>query len=74
MKWHELSVLFLIVWEDYPVWSSMGVFDKARNVSHLGEPTGRPYICLACEASFDLQHHACPDCGGYDIRRAKWVE
>jgi rRNA maturation endonuclease Nob1 len=56
------------------MWSSMGVFDKARNVSHLGEQTGRPYICLACEASFDLQHHACPACGGYDIRRAKWVE
>jgi len=52
----------------------MGVFDKARNVSHFGEQTTCPYICLSCEASFDLQHHSCPACGGYDIRRAKWVE
>jgi len=52
----------------------MGVFDKARTVSHLGEQTRRPYVCLSCDESFDLQYHSCPTCGSYDIRRAKWVE
>lgn len=56
------------------MWSPMGVFEKARSVSHLGEPKGRPYVCIGCETLFDLQHHSCPACGGYDIRRAKWVE
>ncbi|WP_167768365.1 hypothetical protein [Haloarcula amylovorans] len=55
-------------------WSSMGVFDKARNVSQLGEQDRCPYICLECEESFEVQYHSCPVCEGYDIRRAKWVE
>jgi len=57
------------------MWSSMGVFDKARDVSHLGEPDGDcPYLCMRCEASLQVQYHSCPACGGYDIRRAKWVQ
>ena len=51
----------------------MGVIDMARTVSHLGEPAGCPYVCLACETSFELQHHCCPVCGGYDVRLAKWL-
>jgi len=56
------------------MWSSMGVFDKARDVSHLGEPDGdSPYLCMRCEATLQVQYHSCPACGGYDIRRAEWV-
>ena len=35
-----------------------------------GHPT---YVCLACESGFDVQHHSCPVCGSYDLRRARWV-
>jgi len=52
----------------------MGVFDKTTAVPHLGNDERRPYMCLVCEASFDVQYHACPACGSYDVRRAKWVE
>ncbi|QGA83736.1 Uncharacterized protein LC1Hm_2703 [Halomicrobium sp. LC1Hm] len=50
------------------------MFDKARNVSHLGDTDGDcPYLCMRCEAAFQVQYHSCPACGGYDIRRAEWV-
>jgi rRNA maturation endonuclease Nob1 len=47
----------------------MGVFDNASN----DDVAGREYVCLSCEQRFDVQYHACPACGGYDVRRAKWV-
>jgi rRNA maturation endonuclease Nob1 len=55
----------------------MGVLDRAKSISGLG--TGDdgevpPYICLACETGFEVQHHSCPACGSFDIRRSKWVE
>jgi rRNA maturation endonuclease Nob1 len=54
----------------------MGVLDRAKSISGLG--TGEdgdppPYICLACETEFEVQHHSCPACGSFDIRRSKWV-
>lgn len=52
----------------------MGVFDMARDGPHLGGQDGRPYTCISCDESFDVQYHSCPVCGGYDIRRTKWVE
>jgi hypothetical protein len=55
------------------MWSSMGVFDRAKDVSHLGEPEGRPYLCMRCETALEVQYHSCPVCDGYDIRRTKWV-
>jgi ribosomal protein L37AE/L43A len=55
-------------------WSSMGVFDKAKTVSHLGAEERGPYICLECEESFEVLYHSCPVCDAYDVRRAKWVE
>ena len=51
----------------------MGVFDKAKGVSHLGTPEGRPYVCMGCEASLEVQYHSCPVCGAYDVRRTKWL-
>jgi rRNA maturation endonuclease Nob1 len=52
----------------------MDVFDKAKVVSGLGKQQRRPYLCLSCRTAFEIQYHSCPACGGYDIRRAKWVE
>lgn len=51
----------------------MGVFNRAKNASHLGTPEGCPYVCMGCEAALEVQYHSCPTCGGYDIRRTKWL-
>jgi rRNA maturation endonuclease Nob1 len=54
----------------------MGVLDRAKEISGLAdsEDEPEPYVCLSCEATFEVQHHSCPECGGYDIRRKKWLE
>jgi len=51
----------------------MGVLERAKRVSGLSSPESLPYVCLSCETRFNVQYHTCPACGGYDIRRAKWV-
>jgi hypothetical protein len=51
----------------------MGVFDRAKHGSYLGAPEGCTYICMGCEAVFEVQYHSCPSCGGYDVRRTKWI-
>lgn len=51
----------------------MGVFNRTKNGSHLGTPEDSPYICMGCEAVFEVQYHSCPACGGYDVRRTKWL-
>jgi rRNA maturation endonuclease Nob1 len=55
---------------------AMGVFDRAKEVSGISrsEDESFPYVCLACEAGFDVQHHRCPVCGSFDVRRTKWVQ
>lgn len=54
----------------------MGVLDRAKEVSGISgsEDESLPYVCLACEAGFDVQHHRCPVCGSFDVRRTKWVQ
>jgi rRNA maturation endonuclease Nob1 len=54
----------------------MGVLDRAKEVSGLAdsEDESLPYICLACETTFEVQHHACPVCGSFDVRCSKWVQ
>jgi rRNA maturation endonuclease Nob1 len=54
----------------------MGVIDKAKAVSGFSETQEetRPYVCLACETTFEVQHHRCPVCGSFDVRCAKWVQ
>jgi len=56
----------------------MGVLDRALAIPGLdtGEEEEDPpaYVCLACETGFEVQHHSCPTCGSFDIRRSKWVE
>lgn len=37
------------------------------------ESVDRPYRCLRCRASFELQHHVCPECGSYTVERDLWV-
>lgn len=55
---------------------AMGVLDRAKEVSKIRAPESEdevPYVCLACETAFEVQHHRCPVCGSFDIRFAKWV-
>jgi rRNA maturation endonuclease Nob1 len=52
----------------------MGVLDRASAIPGLGTEEQPPYVCLACETGFEVQHHRCPACGSFDIRRSKWVE
>jgi rRNA maturation endonuclease Nob1 len=53
---------------------AMGVLERAKEVSGISTEDGElPYVCLACETPFDVQHHSCPVCGSFDVRRAKWV-
>jgi len=51
----------------------MGVFTGANDASRLGNFDGRPYICMGCEAAFEVQYHSCPSCGVFDVRRAEWL-
>ena len=54
----------------------MGVLDRAKKVSgiagHVDESL--PYVCLACETTFEVQHHSCPVCGSFDVRYSRWVQ
>ena len=55
---------------------AMGVLNRAKRVSGMSESGEErlPYVCLACQASYVVQHHSCPVCGCFDLRRSKWVE
>jgi rRNA maturation endonuclease Nob1 len=54
----------------------MGVLDRAWEASGFDESSDetRPYVCLACETGFEVQHHTCPTCGSFDIRCSKWLQ
>lgn len=52
----------------------MGVFERAEGRSSRGAPEREPYVCVSCEAAFEVQYHSCPVCGSYDVRRAKWLD
>ncbi|SDJ80400.1 hypothetical protein SAMN05216226_109147 [Halovenus aranensis] len=54
----------------------MGVFDRAKAASGLSIDTEEalPYVCLSCGATYEVQHHHCPDCGSFDIRCSRWVQ
>ncbi len=54
----------------------MGVLEKAKKVSGISkdDEEGPLYVCLACEAAFEVQHHTCPVCGSFDVRHSKWVQ
>jgi len=52
----------------------MGVFDRGTFRSGPDEADVLPYLCLSCETPHPVQFHSCPDCGSYDVRRAKWVD
>lgn len=32
------------------------------------------YVCLSCGTGFEVQHHVCPVCESFDVRRSKWVQ
>lgn len=49
----------------------MGTLDRVMEA--FGEDDARPeYACLACENGYDVQHHVCPECGGYSVERIDW--
>jgi len=54
----------------------MGVFDKAKSMSGMSVSADEtmPYVCLDCEAGFEVQYHRCPECEGFDVRCARWVQ
>jgi rubrerythrin len=54
----------------------MGVFERAKSASGLtgGAEETTPYVCLACGAAYEVQHHRCPNCESFDIRYSKWVQ
>mgnify|MGYP000109066845 FL=1 len=48
--------------------------DRLLKLAGLGpretsEATDRtaPYACLGCGATYDVQYHVCPECGGYSV-------
>ncbi|MCU4719101.1 hydrogenase maturation nickel metallochaperone HypA [Halobacteria archaeon HArc-curdl5-1] len=51
----------------------MGVLDRAARLAR-GDSEPHPYRCMSCGADLSVQYHSCPECGGYDIRAAKWVD
>jgi hypothetical protein len=70
---YELSSLFLLAASLTTDVVMMGVLERAKRASGLSSPKALPYVCLGCETRFTVQYHACPVCGTYDVRRAKWV-
>ncbi|MFB6252194.1 MAG: hypothetical protein ABEI27_11025 [Halobellus sp.] len=32
-----------------------------------GTEESAPYACVGCGATFDVQHHVCPECGGFSV-------
>jgi hypothetical protein len=52
----------------------MGVLDRAKEVSGFAADTQpSPFVCLDCETPLDVQHHTCPVCESFDVRREKWI-
>lgn len=54
----------------------MGVLERAKEVTGFADTDGSrlPYVCVACETSFEVQHHTCPACGSFDVRQSEWVQ
>jgi len=49
----------------------MGTLDRV--LEHFSvEDAPHEYVCLACETGYDVQHHVCPECGGYSVERTDW--
>ncbi len=33
---------------------------------------GESYVCRSCETGFEMQHHVCPECGGFSVDSTEW--
>lgn len=51
----------------------MGTFLRLKQYLTGTQNPDAQYVCLACETRFEAQPQVCPECGGYDIRRAEWT-
>jgi len=50
----------------------MGTLQRVVDRLRDDEPAPPDYTCLACNDGFDVQHHVCPNCGGYSVERNDW--
>jgi rRNA maturation endonuclease Nob1 len=49
----------------------MGTLDRV--IERFANEAPQPeFACLTCDASYDVQHHVCPRCGGYSVERNDW--
>jgi len=48
----------------------MGVGVTSRIKSLMGVGDDHDFECVACGRGFDANRQVCPECGGFDIRRA----
>ena len=47
-----------------------GPFGRLMTLAGFREQT-RPYVCVSCGASYDVQYHVCPECGGYSVEHSQ---
>jgi rRNA maturation endonuclease Nob1 len=52
----------------------MSVLDTLREQFAGNDTTELPYERRACETRFTVQYQVCPECGGYTIDRAEWMD
>lgn len=47
----------------------MAAIDRLKRLANRDSAEPGVYVCRGCEASFDVQYHVCPACGGYSVDR-----
>jgi rRNA maturation endonuclease Nob1 len=52
----------------------MSILSELRDQFTANDATELPYECQACGTQFAVQHQVCPECGGYTIDRAEWMD
>lgn len=38
------------------------------------DPVEKPYQCAKCGEKLSVRYQECPECGGYTIDRADWID
>jgi len=50
----------------------MGTLDRVVARLLDDDDTRADYVCRNCDTALDVQHHVCPECGGYSVERTDW--
>jgi rubrerythrin len=53
----------------------MSPFERVREgLRAVGLTRGgtEDYVCRSCGYDFEVEHHVCPECGGYSVERLDW--